>query len=367
MLKNRGRPGLITRYDPAALNTVVAPVNTVAPVASGTARVGETLTTTDGTWTGSPTFTYQWRRGGVNIASATNSTYVLVTADVGQAIDCNVTATNAAGAVSQDSNNITLSAFLDAVVPNVEFHLDATKTASYPGTGQTWANGVASPASGAAQTDYDWWLGNDENVAAADPTFTNSGLTAYFALDGGDFFRNKVATLPAFIKNLHKTTGGQAATYVYLWRHADGSTKVMLANNTAAGVRGVRMESTAGESLQFQQRGDTANVAHTIGALTNGADNIVGLSVPAGGGTVRHWLNAATKTESTFTFNPGTGDITGEILAIGCETDLGSLLPSGTRIYAIAMISGIIDDAEWAKIVAYFEHATVGHNRNYVP
>lgn len=349
---------------------IVAPVNTVAPVASGTARVGETLSVTDGTWTGTATitYTYQWRRAGVNIASATNSTYVLVTADVGQAIDCVVTATNAAGSASQDSNNITLSAFLDAVVPNVEFHLDATKTASYPGTGQTWANGVAAPASGAGQTDYDWWLGNDVNVAAADPTFTGSAGDpgAYFELDGGDFFRNKVATLPAFIKNLHKTTGGQAATYIYLWQHADGALKIMLSNNTAPGVRGIRMESTSGESLQFQQRGDTANVAHTIGALTNGADNIVGLSVPAGGGTVRHWLNAATKTESTFTFNPGTGDITGEILAIGCETDLGSPLPSGTRIYAIAMISGIIDDAEWAKIVAYFEHATVGHNRNYV-
>jgi hypothetical protein len=50
--------------------------NSVAPVISGTPTQGQTLTTTDGTWTGSPTFTYQWKRDGVAISSATASTYV---------------------------------------------------------------------------------------------------------------------------------------------------------------------------------------------------------------------------------------------------------------------------------------------------
>lgn len=344
-----------------------APANTSDPVISGTRRLGEELTITPGIWTLNPVLTYQWRRNGVNIDGATGLTYIAVMADVGTVIDALEIPNGDTGAAAV-TNSLVFSAFLDAVVPNVEFHLDATKTASYPGTGQTWANGVAAPFSGAAQTAYDWWLGNDVNVAAADPTFIGSAGDpgAYFGLDGGDFFRSKAATLPGFIKNLHKATGGQAATYIYLWRHADGSTKVMLANNTAPGVRGIRLQSTAAESLEFQQRGDVANVVHTIGALTNGADYMVGLSVPAGGGTVRHWLNAAAKTETTMTFDTTSSDPVGEILAIGCETDLGSPLPSGTQIYAIAMIAGVIDDAEWAKIISYFEHATVGHNRNYV-
>ena len=84
-----------------------APTNTVAPALSGTAQEGQTLTCSTGTWTGSPTYTYQWKRNGSNITSATNSTYTLVTADVGQSILCTVTATNAVGSASADSNTVT--------------------------------------------------------------------------------------------------------------------------------------------------------------------------------------------------------------------------------------------------------------------
>ncbi len=84
----------------------VAPTNTVAPVVSGTATVGQTLSCTTGTWTGDATivFTYQWQRAGVNIGGATASTYLLVTADVGSAIRCRVTGTNGAGNATANSN-----------------------------------------------------------------------------------------------------------------------------------------------------------------------------------------------------------------------------------------------------------------------
>lgn len=78
--------------------SVVPPVNTVAPVASGTAIVGQTLSVTDGTWTGTApiTYTYQWKRNNVDIGGATNATYVLQAADLGKSIKCTVTASNAA-------------------------------------------------------------------------------------------------------------------------------------------------------------------------------------------------------------------------------------------------------------------------------
>ena len=84
-----------------------APVNTVAPAVTGTATVGQTLSTTNGTWTGvpTPTFTYQWQRVTTNISGATSSTYVLVAADAGNTIRCVVTATNAVSAVSANSNS----------------------------------------------------------------------------------------------------------------------------------------------------------------------------------------------------------------------------------------------------------------------
>jgi hypothetical protein len=92
----------------------VPPVNTVAPAITGTAQEGQTVTCSTGTWTGTPTitFAYQWKRNGSNIGSATNSTYVLVTADVAQSITCEVTATNGSGSASATSNTITPIAVL---------------------------------------------------------------------------------------------------------------------------------------------------------------------------------------------------------------------------------------------------------------
>lgn len=113
-----------------------APVNSVAPVISGTQTVGQTLTSTTGTWTGipAPTFTYQWYRGASLISGATSSTYVLVQADAGNttAIKCVVTATNSAGVLSADSN--TLTGILDA---NAAAYLTATGI-----TGTTQRNAV---------------------------------------------------------------------------------------------------------------------------------------------------------------------------------------------------------------------------------
>jgi hypothetical protein len=90
------------------------PVNTAAPVVSGTATVGSTLSTTNGTWTGAPapTFTYQWQRGTTNISGATSSTYVVGFGDISNTLRCVVTATNPLGAVSANSNNT-------ATVPSV--------------------------------------------------------------------------------------------------------------------------------------------------------------------------------------------------------------------------------------------------------
>ncbi len=92
--------------------TPVAPTNTVAPVASGTATVGSTLSVTTGTWTGDATivYTYQWQRAGVNIGSATANTYLLVTADAGTSVRCVVTGTNGVGNASANSNAISVAA-----------------------------------------------------------------------------------------------------------------------------------------------------------------------------------------------------------------------------------------------------------------
>lgn len=97
-----------------ASTTPAAPVNTVAPALSGIRTQGQVLTTSNGSWTGSPlpAFTYQWKRAGSNISGATSQSYTLVLADVGQSIKCTVTATNGSGSASADSNAVTPAAIL---------------------------------------------------------------------------------------------------------------------------------------------------------------------------------------------------------------------------------------------------------------
>jgi alpha-tubulin suppressor-like RCC1 family protein len=109
-----------------------APVNTVAPVVSGTATRGQTLSSTTGTWTGKPdpTFAYQWQRAGSNIGGATSSTYVLVSADVGNAIRCVVTATNVVAAVSANSNATAAVAGLVAGAPTIGTATAVTATSA---------------------------------------------------------------------------------------------------------------------------------------------------------------------------------------------------------------------------------------------
>ena len=76
-----------------------APVNIVAPALSDATPVeGQTLTVTNGTWTGipTPTFTYQWQANGSNISGATSSSYTVTSGDVQSSLlRCVVTAVNA--------------------------------------------------------------------------------------------------------------------------------------------------------------------------------------------------------------------------------------------------------------------------------
>ena len=105
------------------------PSNTVLSAITGTAKVGQTLTTTPGTWSSSatPTFTYAWQRCNTTgdactaIAGATASTYVVQAADVGSTLRAQVTAANTQGSASATSAQtaavVTSSGSTGSVVP----------------------------------------------------------------------------------------------------------------------------------------------------------------------------------------------------------------------------------------------------------
>lgn len=96
----------LASYDPPPEPSI--PVNTVAPVITGSTTVGGELSTTDGTWTGypAPTFTYQWQLDGADITGATASTYTTI--DPGN-YTCDVTGSNSEGSDIATSNTITVA------------------------------------------------------------------------------------------------------------------------------------------------------------------------------------------------------------------------------------------------------------------
>lgn len=113
-----GRPVKVTEPEPATESSgeegepaAEPPSNTVSPAISGTLLVGQTLSSTAGTWAGSLplAYGYQWQRCDVlgesclDISGATHSSYVLDTDDVGSTLRVVVTASNSAGSISATS------------------------------------------------------------------------------------------------------------------------------------------------------------------------------------------------------------------------------------------------------------------------
>ena len=99
-----GVTGVVTPVAPPTIPPRAGPSPTIA----GTAKAGDTLSVTTGTWSGTPplSFSYQWQRcdpACVNIAGATGSSYTAGNDDVGASMQALVTASNAAGSAQAAS------------------------------------------------------------------------------------------------------------------------------------------------------------------------------------------------------------------------------------------------------------------------
>ena len=124
--------------------SATVPKNTAPPTVTGTPVVNDTLTASQGTWTGTApiTYSYQWLRcdttGGncASIPGATGQTWKLTSASVGHTIRARVTATNKGGATQATS---VPTAVIAATPP-------APATGCPTGTGTIQVANLKSPA-----------------------------------------------------------------------------------------------------------------------------------------------------------------------------------------------------------------------------
>ena len=155
----------------SAQTTVVSapprPSNSAPPAVAGQTTEGQSLSTTNGSWTNNPSsYSYQWQDCDTsgsscsNIAGASQSTYTLTSGDVGHTLRSVVTAANAGGSAAASS------APTSVVAP-----LPPSNTAAPVVTGSTAPGQTLSTSNGS-------WTGNPTRMSTAGRTATAPAAAA---------------------------------------------------------------------------------------------------------------------------------------------------------------------------------------------
>lgn len=203
-----------------------APVNTVLPVISGINQVGNQLSTTNGTWTQSPTaYTYQWKRNGTNISGATNSTYTLTSTDYNTVITVTVTATNAIGSTPATS------AGTSAILPAAPVNTVAPSISGTPKKGQV-LTGHTGTWTGSPSFTYQWYRDGAPISGATSITYNPVDADLLHALTFGVTGSNVSGSASAASSSVGPVYSSQvsSAGLVVILKHGDSRERG--ANNT---------------------------------------------------------------------------------------------------------------------------------------
>ncbi|MDA0181848.1 hypothetical protein OJ997_16210 [Solirubrobacter phytolaccae] len=241
--------------DSAAVTVVATPTNSVAPAITGTYAAGkgtpgEPLTCGAGTWTGSPTYGYSWKRGATEVA--TTSAYTPVGGDVGATLTCTVTATvnTIAGAPATTAGVTIFATPGNTTAPAITGTPVVGKTRlglALSCTPGTWTGGPTftyawerdgTPIGGATAATYTP-AGADLNTElTCVVSATANGLTTLATTTGVDVVAVAENTTPPAVTGTHATGKGTpgeqltcgtgawtlSATYSFSWKR--GTTEV---------------------------------------------------------------------------------------------------------------------------------------------
>jgi parallel beta-helix repeat protein len=271
---------------PSALAVGDPPVNTERPAISGNARHGQTLTGTQGVWTGAQpmTFAYQWRRCDVNgnscadIAGATSLTYGLGSADTGGRIHIRVTATNADGSTAQRSWNsaVVVSPPINAAVPSLSGIARVGETLS--ATSGTWVG--TAPIAYA----YQWRRCDVDGNNCASIGGTTGGAYVLVSADVGNRVQARVTATNAYGNEVKRTWN--SAVVVSAAPPAPGVIDVKAGYGTSdSAVRAAITAAKAqGKALYFSAATYTYDSALVLDGLTaygDGPGSVLSASNPA--------------------------------------------------------------------------------------
>lgn len=267
---------------------------------------------------------------------------------------------------------LTTSPYLDGALSSVVCDLDATISASYDGSGLTWANLIASPADGTARAAYDFHLGNGSTDTTY-PAFNGAAghAAAYWSVDGGDYFRLKtlVGSIP---EKWHRTSGGTPFWVAVTFKTPAGiftGTRAFWGNVATTANRGVLGYVGSADTLgMVSSNGATAPVLSNISSALSGATDyafILSADPSLGSDNVRVWVNSASGSLFSHNFGATTTNSTDNFYILATKhagTEGGYIMEAGTRFYSFAMGNEYLDDTKAAAILA---HLGARHGRSY--
>ena len=317
-----------------------APLNTVAPTIFGDNTFGSTLTTTDGTFTGTApiTYTYQWQRGGSPISGQTANTYVIGASDSLAAITCVVTGTNSYGFDSEVSNTITVENFapVNSVAPTVSPSGTQSTGTLITANDGTWSgvapitfeykwtrNGIA--ISGATASTYTIQLADDGTTIRVEVKGTNAyGVSAFIASSNSVSAVNTVAPTIS-----SATISGTAVVGQTLTASASGVTGIptpTLSYQWKRGATNIGTNATT-YTLVAADAGNTSNITCVVTATNAGGSANATSNQIAQILTVRtnSFLTASAITDATIRGGLNTFDI--GLISNSLDTKMKALYP----------------------------------------
>jgi hypothetical protein len=221
--------GLVTAT--AFATSAVVPQNTAPPSIGGSAREGQTLTASNGSWSGNPTsFNYSWQRCSAtgtdcaSITGATNRTYTPGAADVDHKLRVVVTAVNADGQTAANSAPTYVVSGGNAPVSTAKPAVSGSATVGEELTASngTWTGGATSFA-------YQWQRCDSAGTGCADATDATSKTYGVRTADVGKRLRVQVTAKNAS----SSSTASSDPTAVVSSAGGGGTTTVTTAGNRA--------------------------------------------------------------------------------------------------------------------------------------
>ncbi|MGN6645681.1 MAG: immunoglobulin domain-containing protein [Cytophaga sp.] len=151
------------------VTSTVTPSVSIIASPSGAICAGASVTFTATPTNGGTTPTYQWKKGGINIAGATNSTYTTTTAANGDSYTVTITSNASCASPLTATSNAIVMTVNPILTPSVS--ASANNSTICTGTSITF---TATPTNGGPTPGYKWKLGSSYIAGATNATYVTT-------------------------------------------------------------------------------------------------------------------------------------------------------------------------------------------------